>query len=201
MIIITSFKLSYNISKGFFNVHSEESETGNRCPLCGSPLVYRDHKLRGLKDNAGKKSMYFLRRLLCQACLKLHTEIPSIIQPYKHYDSETIQSVLDGSEGADACAADDSTIRRWRSDFTKAAPDITLRMASVYSQLTDKKTPIGFSSTISIAAIQAKVKYWLSFVMALLINCGHKLCTQFAFCPPPLVDKIGLKYKTTVIMR
>jgi len=123
-----------------------------------------------------------LRRLLCDDCKKLHTEIPDIIQPYKHYDSETIQSVIDGGEKARCCVADDSTISRWKSGFAKAAPDIEQRLGSVYARDTDETLPV-LSSITLLAYIRAMQERWLAFVMALLINGGHKLCTQFAFCP------------------
>ena len=123
-----------------------------------------------------------LRRLLCDDCKKLHTEIPDIIQPYKHYDSETIQSVIDGGEKARCCVADDSTISRWKSGFAKAAPDIEQRLASVYVREVDGTIPVLSSITI-LAYIRAMQKRWLAFVMALLINGGHKLRTRFAFCP------------------
>ena len=123
-----------------------------------------------------------LRRLLCEGCAKLHTEIPDIIQPFKHYDSETIQSVIDGGEKAMDCVADDSTISRWKSDFTKAAPDIEQRLGSVYVREADETIPVLSSVTI-LAYIRAMQKCWLAFVMVLLINGGHKLCTRFAFCP------------------
>jgi hypothetical protein len=36
---------------------------------------------------------------------------------------------------------------------------------------------------------------WLAFVFALLINDGHKLRAQFAFCPSSSPDKVEAAYK------
>jgi uncharacterized protein YbaR (Trm112 family) len=186
MIIVSLFKLNNNESSGIFTITTEEIIC---CPLCNGELFYRDSKLRKLKDILGEVLRLFVRRLRCQVCKKLHTELPSIIQPYKHYDSNAIQSVLDGSVDASACSADNSTIRRWKAEFTEAEPDIAQRLASVYAQMTDEKVPIGRTSKI-LNVIKAKYKNWLAFVMKLLINSGQKLCTRFAFCPRPTIVKV-----------
>jgi hypothetical protein len=181
MIIVSSFKINHNKSTGFFTITTEEIIN---CPLCSSDLSYRDCIQRKTKNVLGETRNFLLRRLRCQnpKCKKLHTELPSIIQPYKHYDSNTIQSVLDGNVGASECAADNSTIRRWKSEFASAKVDICQRLASIYAKTTDEKPPI--RDTIYILdLIKAQIKIWLAIVMKLLINDGHKLCTQFAFCP------------------
>ena len=138
-----------------------------------------------LKDFLGELYRFFVRRLRCQTCKKLHTELPSIIQPYKHYGSEAIQSVLDGNEAG--CAADNSTIRRWETEFKLAEPDTNQRLASVYAQITDDAVPMSSTSKI-LDVIKTSCKRWLSYVMALLINSGHKICTRFAFCPSSVPD-------------
>ena len=106
-----------------------------------------------------------------------------MIQPFKHYDSVAIQSVLDGAETAKMCAADDSTIRRWQKSYGEAESDIAQRLASIHSRSGDKPVPIHVPA-MRYATIRGAVAGWLAFVMTLLINSGHKLCTQFAFCPP-----------------
>jgi hypothetical protein len=128
----------------------------------------------------------------------LHTEIPDIIQPFKHYDSPTIQCVIDGHEGTQTCAAEDSTIRRWKNTFAKEEMDITQRLASVHAQITDETVPIHLPAT-TFAAIRTQVEHWLAFVMALLINSGHRICTRFAFCPGTSADRfVPISKKTTL---
>jgi len=80
------------------------------------------------------------------------------------------------------CTADNSTIRRWKNEFAEAEPDINQRLASVYTQMTDERIPIAVTVNI-LDRIKIETKHWLSFVTELLINSGHKICTQFAFCP------------------
>ena len=36
-----------------------------------------------------------IRRLYCKKCRRLHNELPDILSPYKHYEAETIEGVVD----------------------------------------------------------------------------------------------------------
>ena len=193
MVIVSSFELTYNNTSGFFTITTKESLS---CPFCRGELVYRDCKLRKLKDLLGRVRCFLLRRLRCQGnyCKKLHTELPDIIQPYKHYESSVIQAVIDGSADAADCHADNSTIRRWKTEFEKAEPDIAQRLASVYAQTTGEIAPIETTYKI-LDTIKTNCERWLAFVMVLLINSGHKICTQFAFCPPESPDTVGSRSK------
>jgi hypothetical protein len=186
MVMVSSFKLERNTETGVFIIISLVTSV---CPLCGGFLKQRDCKHRSVKNMIGEIFHFRLRRLLCVVCERLHTEIPDIIQPYKHYDSETIQSVVDDDEKAKSCIADNSTISRWKASFADATPDIEQRLASIYACESDNKVPL-VSPYITLVAIRAAVTSWLAFVMQLLINNGHKLCTRFAFCPLHYSDTI-----------
>lgn len=186
MIIVSSFKLEYNEQTGFFSILADE-ECG--CPLCSGELAYRNSRERKSISNIGEISLFLLRRLRCLLCKKLHTEIPDTIQPYRHYDSAAIQSVLEGAEDATMCVADDSTMRRWKASFAEAEPHIGQRLDSIQAQMTDGMLPLT-SSGQAFKRIKASHKRWLPFVMGLLINRGHGPCTRFAFCPPASADRI-----------
>jgi hypothetical protein len=161
------------------------------CPDCGASLLYRDRKLRGVKDKAGQKKQCWLRRLRCEPCRRMHTEIPDFIQPRKHYDSEAIQGVIvsESCVAKEDCVADESTMRRWRNDWNESKEDIGQRLSSAYSKETDAYTPLVSSVTL-LATIVGKVSCWLAHVMKLLINAGNKLFTRFAFCPNADSDRI-----------
>jgi hypothetical protein len=183
MFIVSRFALSHNEITGEYTVDAAESVS---CPLCNGGLKYRNKKKRGSIDMAGSVTLFLLRRFRRRICGKLHTEVPNVIQPFKHYDSATIQAVLHGDEEADTCAADDSTIRRWVKTFAEAKPDIEQRLASELAKETDGSPSFGSGASI-LLGIWSLHKHWLAFVMALLINRGHALCTRFAFCPRHLV--------------
>jgi hypothetical protein len=148
-------------------------------------------KARKVKDYLGEVKRFMLRRLRCQDCLRLHTEIPDTIQPFKHYDSEAIQIVLDGDKRAEKCVADTSTMSRWKADMAEAMPDISARVVSCHVRDMEEVAPVAAAEHI-IGNIKKKHSRWLAYVMKLLINWGHKLCTQFAFCPSPASAKVSL---------
>lgn len=47
----------------------------------------------------------------CGQCRKIHHELPDYIVPYKRYESECIEQVIDESDAATMVAADDATLR------------------------------------------------------------------------------------------
>ena len=181
MISVSSFDLEYNKIKKYFTIKSCED---SNCPYCNGELVYRDSVFRNVKNLLSEVRVFLLRRLLCQnkGCGKLHRELPDIIQPYKHYESDVIQSVIDGSEEAEKCGADNSTIRRWKSEFVEAEPVLEQRLASVYARITEETVPLEMATTI-LDGIKSKYSRWLPFVTTLLINNSYKFCTEFAFFP------------------
>ena len=108
MIIATDYELRPDPS-GFFTIQNKNAPI---CPDCGVLCSGYDTKRRQLIDGTGEARIFHLRRLRCPQCHRLHVEIPDIMEPRKHYDRATIESARAGN--TDGCAAEDSTIRRWR---------------------------------------------------------------------------------------
>lgn len=103
------------------------------CPCCGTKLKYRDTRRRIMKKEGGVVIFLMLRRLFCRKCRRLHIELPACLSPYKHYDVEVIEGVIDGIVTEDdldsenyPCAA---TMERWREwlNSKSAAIDQMLR--------------------------------------------------------------------------
>ena len=184
MVIVSSFKIRYNTEKKYYEIYDAEDV---QCPYCVGILKYRNSRQRNVLDELRNKTVYLLRRLWCAACKHLHTEIPDIIHPYRHFGSSVIQDVLSG--GGDICAADDSTIRRWRNDFEEAKPDIEQRLKSIYVLETGSYAPLTTGVKTLDSLIKAEPR-WLSLVIKLLICHGHRPCTSFAFCPERSPDKV-----------
>jgi len=66
------------------------------CPCCGGALKYRDRRQRKARNESGAWVIYRLRRLRCQDCGKLHTELPDFLLPYKRYCRAVFEAVLSG---------------------------------------------------------------------------------------------------------
>jgi hypothetical protein len=144
-------------------------------------MVVRDTRERVVIRDDGRKETYRLRRMRCPSCRKLHTELPDFILPFKRYAAQTIQETLD-LRPDNCCAADDSTMRRWRKSFTRAHEAIAALLASYYMRMTGN-VPALFNFENILDRIRSEQKSWLMFVMRLLINTGHRPHTRFTFCP------------------
>lgn len=82
------------------------------CPACGGSVRVRDSRKRTVRDSDGQPHIFRLRRLQCAVCGLTHLEIPDFIQPQKHYSGLVIAATVNGE--CDHCAADNSTIYRWK---------------------------------------------------------------------------------------
>ncbi|WP_373219159.1 DUF6431 domain-containing protein [Ruminococcus sp. 5_1_39BFAA] len=84
------------------------------CPVCGGGMIRRGNKRRKVRAEDGATNIYSLKRYWCETCGKLHTEIPDFIEPYKHYNKETINKVRGGN--TETFWGDESTIKRWQAE-------------------------------------------------------------------------------------
>lgn len=150
------------------------------CPLCSNDLIVRDTKRRHVITDDGSRKTYQLRRLRCKGCGKLHTELPAIVEPYKHYSSAVIEAELDRTR--DDCPADTSTMNRWQKSFILMKPQIEGVLRSLWSEHHKKHYPL-----LKIDSLLQNLRHygpgWLAVVNEMLIKSGIKIHTQFAFCP------------------
>lgn len=79
---------------------------------CGGVPVARGSKKRTLITNDGEKQVFSLKRMYCPECDRLHIVLPDVFIPYKHYEKQAIEGIIQGEN--DCCAADDSTLYRWK---------------------------------------------------------------------------------------
>lgn len=87
------------------------------CPNCGGVVTYYDTVKRPALTKGRVVKPAYIRRLRCVMCRKLHRELPSYIFPYKRYEAELIQGVLEGLITSDTMGYEDypcsATMRSW----------------------------------------------------------------------------------------
>ena len=86
------------------------------CPCCGGVLDVVGSRRRVWYKSCGDRAKLVIRRLRCKPCGKIHHELPDLLVPYRRYDAESIEGVLSEPSHTNV-AADESTIRRWKSWF------------------------------------------------------------------------------------
>lgn len=85
---------------------------------------YYDRKLK----SEGEQETLIIARVKCVDCGKTHAVLPDFIRPYKHYDAEILEMVIEDDE-AEIVAEDmeqevsGSTIRRWLQRYKKQKSD------------------------------------------------------------------------------
>jgi hypothetical protein len=144
-------------------------------------MVVRDTLDRIVVRQEQGRCVYRIRRMKCTQCGRIHRELPDFVLPFKNYDAHTVQKTLDSDSDNDCCA-DNSTMGRWRSSFAMAQNTIAALLMSYFMTLTQSAGSI-FKLENILLKIKREQKGWLSFVLRLLINSGHRPHTGFAFCP------------------
>lgn len=110
MIIIRKYNI-YSKDNVYYII-SEETHT---CPSCHGSLKVWDSRLRKVILSDSESRIFRFRRFKCTQCGTLHTELPDIIEPYRHYSRPVIETAIHGS--LTSCPAENSTIYRWIKAF------------------------------------------------------------------------------------
>ena len=158
-----------------------ESNEDPICPVCGSPLKYRDHIPRIVKTRSGDVSWIHIRRLKCtnDKCRKLHRELPDKLAPYKHYETDVISGVLEGSITPDTKGYEDypceATMQSWHHwlNANRLMIDGTLKSAGYRF--------LGFTEELLTASVslldqlKSDTADWLKIILRFIYNSGNFL--------------------------
>jgi len=95
-MIMTSNYEEWTDDEGRLHIRSKEKAA---CPVCQGKLKVRDSKPRTVKfrDKTGKTKLV-IRRLYCENCDTLHSELPDKVIPYKRHARETIEAIINEDE-------------------------------------------------------------------------------------------------------
>lgn len=86
----------------------------NRCPDCNQTMKIIGSKKRTVKDISGKQYIFSLRKMKCEKCNVIHTEIPDCIVPHKQYSKNAISMAI--KEQCTYYIMEDSTVFRWKKE-------------------------------------------------------------------------------------
>lgn len=93
------------------------------CPHCGGLLKYYDSVQRIVRTKWRNTKWIKIRRLRCLDCGTFHRELPKYVSPYKQYEVEIIQGVLEGLITSETLGYEDypceQTMVRWKAQKIK----------------------------------------------------------------------------------
>lgn len=155
------------------------SEEISRCPICGGVLKKRDTRLRIHKVAGGKKEWYVIRRLQCcnENCRRIHNELPDILVPYKHYEAELIEDVVDEVVTEEDIECEDypclNTMRNWKRWIEANEEHIDGQVKSTIDRLHDLGTEFVRSMDPILKELRKRISPgWLKAVCRLVYNSG-----------------------------
>ena len=145
----------------------------NSCPCCGGALEVIGSRKRKAWQSSGEPLLLVIRRLRCVRCRRIHHELPDLLVPYKRYTADSIEPVVSGEKKV-AVAADDSTIRRWRSWFFELSSYLAGCLVSIairfFSHLAEALPPSAGSALQRIWHYTGSERGWLKRVVRSVTN-------------------------------
>lgn len=92
------------------------------CPDCGGKAKRYDKVKRKVKSRDGKESFIFVERYRCTICNKIHRVLPDDLLPYKQYEKDIIEGVLEGHITNETLGFEDYpcdlTMSNWKREFS-----------------------------------------------------------------------------------
>jgi hypothetical protein len=172
MLITHNYNLKYSGAEGIYYLCIKE--TSLYCPHCGQELIYRDSRLRIWRHCDKPADRILIHRMLCRTCHRLHTVLPDVLVPHKHYGASEIETVLESEVRNDEVS--DSTAARWRIWFNGNKAQIEGVLQSLKLESEDKLPELRSNESLFFH-LNTIFHNWLSVVSRLVINGG------FAFLP------------------
>lgn len=172
MLITHNYELIYNEAKGMYYLRIDETRLN--CPHCGHELTYRDSRARIWCHCNEPAERILIHRMFCNVCKRLHTVLPDVLVPHKHYGAPEIESVLESDVRSDEVS--DSTAARWRQWIRGNKAQIEGVLQSLKVEDEDKLPELRSKENLFVR-LKAVVGNWLPVVSRLVINSG------FSFLP------------------
>lgn len=132
-----------------------------------------------MKGEGGTRKWLMIRRFRCSKCMKLHNELPSVVLPYKHYDSEVISGVLEKVVTPDDLDSEDypcgATMLFWIQWLQKNLERIEGYLRAAAYELSAYDSRILHVGASLLASLQKSNRRWLEQVIRTIYNSGGSL--------------------------
>jgi hypothetical protein len=117
--------------------------------------------------------------MFCRTCNKLHTVLPDVLVPHKHYGAAEIETVLESEVRSDEVS--DSTATHWRQWVKGNEAQIEGVLQSLKLK-SDDKLPELRSNESLFSQLKTISRNWLSVLSRLVINGGFEFLPVLQCC-------------------
>ena len=149
------------------------------CPVCGGKLKKKGWVSRICRKEDGSEETYKIENRKCKnkSCRKSHRLLPDILLPYKHYEADLIEAVIDGLVGEDDPGLEDgpseSTVKRWREWGRRLAIEAEGKIRSAAYRILDLPEEfLGSRGSLLEKIKERLVQGWLPVTMRIIYNTG-----------------------------
>lgn len=139
-----------------------------------------------------------MRRLYCRHCSRLHTELPDVLIPQKHYGTEIVENVVDDVSTPDDASTEnypcEKTMTRWKEWIAANQSQIDGTLKSVGTKLLGMHISLLASTESLLTKLRDNGAGWLSVISRIIYNSGGSLLTArpvqrsapaLSVCPVP----------------
>lgn len=121
--------------------------------------------------------MIEVRKCVDESCGKCHRLLPDEMVPYKHYEADLIEAVIDGLAGEEDPALADGpcplTIRRWKEWGRQIETEAEGKLRSAAYRILDLSEEfLRSGSSLLLALKERLVEGWLPVTLRVLYNTG-----------------------------
>lgn len=91
------------------------------CPKCNCKLKRYDCVKRVIRHKGGKKEYILVERYQCPRCNTIHRILPNSLYPYKQYEADIIDGIIDDLIDSSTLGFEDYpsevTMKRWKREM------------------------------------------------------------------------------------
>lgn len=136
-------------------------------------------EIQDLQEGRRKKEHLMIRRMKCTGCSSYHNELPDLVTPYKHYQSEVICGVIDEIITPDAEDSEDypsmRTMILWLQWFQANLEGIENYLKSYCDNILKSHICFHVSNLSLLESIKNKYQNWFEKILHIIYNSGGSL--------------------------
>lgn len=129
----------------------------------------------------GDKKPLVIRRCKCEACNKIHHELPDIVVPYKRYTADAIEKILASNAVLEEYGCETSTVLRIRTWFFMLVARFQKALESLMAFFAyDQEVRRTIRGIMPLQKHVGCSDGWLKILVRLLVNSNRWIQTRSA---------------------